>query len=155
MNYKDLIEYIVYEDGDVFSKKYKKFIKPRKNRDGYFVIALYLNGKRYDVLHHRLIANCFISNPFDFEQVNHIDGNKSNNNVNNLEWCDNSYNQKHAIKNGLKKYRKIALFRNGKYIKTFDTIAEAQRETGCSRSGIQRVLRKERKTVSGNEWRYV
>ena len=51
---------------------------------------------------HRLVAKAFIPNPKNLPQVNHIDGVKTNNNFLNLEWCDNSYNQKHAIKNNLK-----------------------------------------------------
>ena len=63
-------------------------------------------GKMYSV--HRLVATAFIPNPLNLPQINHIDGNKDNNCVENLEWCDNSYNQKHASDNGLKDISKMS-----------------------------------------------
>lgn len=62
--------------------------------------------KMYSI--HRLVATAFIPNPLNLPQVNHIDGNKDNNCVENLEWCDNGYNQKHACDNGLKNIAKMS-----------------------------------------------
>ncbi|MFA6069813.1 MAG: NUMOD4 domain-containing protein, partial [Janthinobacterium sp.] len=62
--------------------------------------TVYLNKKRYPV--HRLVAIHFLVNENSFPEVNHIDGNKKNNNVENLEWCNRSFNLKHAYKTGLK-----------------------------------------------------
>ena len=80
-------------------------MKPILNYKGYLQINLRKNGKSYHFVVHRLVAQAFIPNPDNLPQVNHIDGNKQNNNVKNLEWCDNSYNQIHANKMGLNKHR--------------------------------------------------
>lgn len=72
------------------------------DKRGYPRVRLSLNNVKMSFRIHRLVAQAFISNPLNLPQVNHIDGVKTNNAVSNLEWCDNSYNQKHAINNHLK-----------------------------------------------------
>ena len=68
---------------------------------GYMMIQLYRDGRRKAVTIHRLVALAFINNPMNYQQVNHIDGNKNNNDVTNLEWCTPQYNARHAWDNGL------------------------------------------------------
>ena len=80
--------YILYSDGTIFSKNTNKYLKPRLHRDGYLLVAI--KRKNYTV--HRLVAQKFIPNPKSLPQVNHKDGNRQNNNVNNLEWCDHINN---------------------------------------------------------------
>lgn len=80
------------------SKKYWRIKIPKVNDT--------TKGKMYSI--HRLVALTFIPNPHNLPQINHIDGNKDNNCVENLEWCDNSYNQKHAIAHGLKNREKMS-----------------------------------------------
>lgn len=75
-------------------------IKPlQKHNQGYLCVAV---GRRFNDLVHRLVATAFIPNPDNLEFVNHIDGNKHNNNVYNLEWCTRQYNEDHAFSTGLK-----------------------------------------------------
>lgn len=74
--------------------------KPRKN---YIQVELCKKGVRTQYLIHRLVANAFLPNPENKPQVNHKDGDKSNNNLQNLEWVTQSENQKHAIRTGLAK----------------------------------------------------
>ena len=81
-------------------------LKPSTITKGYRGITLTKDKKRYPKKVHRLVAEAFIPNPNNKPQINHIDCNKSNNNVNNLEWCTNSENQKHAFKNGLNSSKK-------------------------------------------------
>lgn len=81
-------------------------LKPSTITKGYKGITLTKGKKRYPKKVHRLVAEAFIPNPNNKPQINHIDCNKSNNNVNNLEWCTNSENQKHAFKNGLNSSKK-------------------------------------------------
>jgi len=71
--------------------------------NGYPIVKLYSNGKGRTSKVHRLIAETFIDNPNNLPQVNHKDGNKLNNAVENLEWCDQSHNIKHAYRTGLSK----------------------------------------------------
>ena len=76
-------------------------LKPATDACGYFRCALSKNNilKTYKV--HRLVAQAFIPNPNNYPQINHIDGNKKNNNAGNLEWCTNSMNQVHAYSHNL------------------------------------------------------
>ncbi|NFG01740.1 hypothetical protein FCV36_05215 [Clostridium sporogenes] len=73
------------------------------NHSGYRRINLYKNGKGKKYYIHRLVAKAFISNVNNYPEVNHIDGNKQNNRVENLEWCTSSQNQIHAFKIGLQR----------------------------------------------------
>jgi hypothetical protein len=96
--------YYALEDGRIFSSKSNKFLKPSYDKQGYARVGLSIgNYKTKTIKIHRLIAETFISNPFNKTDVNHIDGNKSNNDVSNLEWCTRSENCKHAFSIGLNK----------------------------------------------------
>ena len=83
-----------------FYKGRVKILKPFVDKDGYLQIAL-TRSKKFKV--HRLVAQAFISNPEGKPQINHIDGNKMNNHVDNLEWCTSTENNRHAVKIGLMK----------------------------------------------------
>ena len=72
------------------------------HRCGYKRVRISLDNKRQTHYVHRLVAEAFIKNPDKLPQVNHKDGDKTNNHFENLEWCDNGYNQRHAIEMGLK-----------------------------------------------------
>tara|TARA_R110000772_G_scaffold263872_1_gene383918 strand:+ start:44 stop:577 length:534 start_codon:yes stop_codon:yes gene_type:complete len=74
-----------------------------KSRKGYLMVSVKIDGKKYHTSVHRLIALSFIPNPENKPQVNHIDGNKLNNVISNLEWCTNKENHDHARKMGLMK----------------------------------------------------
>lgn len=82
-----------------------KFLKQSINHKGYLEVRLFKNSKSISKIVHRLIALNFIPNPLNLPQINHIDGNKTNNFVNNLEWVSNSQNQLHAYKIGLQPSR--------------------------------------------------
>ncbi len=97
---KNFEEYLINRDGKIYSTKSKKFLTPR-DRNGYLAITLCKNNKRYDFSIHRLIALTFIPNPENKPYINHIDGNKHNNSLENLEWCTGSENVQHAYDTGL------------------------------------------------------
>jgi len=109
MNYIEYEEsYLVYNDGKIYSKKKNRFQKPRQHSNGYLKCTI--NGK--DKYIHRLVAECFLEKQEGFYEVNHKDGVKSNNNVDNLEWTNRSINNKHAFDIGLrtsKEMREISL----------------------------------------------
>lgn len=97
--YKDIGEYIVYRDGRVFSKRSGKFLTPvmGKGKSKYYVVKV---PKRIKL--HRLVAESFNPNPNNLPEVNHLDGNKSNNNDWNLKWSTRLENMQHAYSTGLK-----------------------------------------------------
>ena len=90
--------YCVSKDGEVYGVKRGKLLKPFITEKGYALVDLYKNNVRKHKKVHRLVALAFIPNPDNKEQINHIDFDKLNNKVSNLEWCTNDENQSHAAK---------------------------------------------------------
>jgi NUMOD4 motif/HNH endonuclease len=96
--------YLVSSFGRVKSKpkkrlNYDRFLKPGKNSDGYFSVVLYKKDIKKSFKAHRLVANSFIENLNNLEMVNHIDENKQNNKIENLEWVSRIENGVHRYKN--------------------------------------------------------
>tara|TARA_R110001632_G_scaffold134055_3_gene249216 strand:- start:531 stop:1097 length:567 start_codon:yes stop_codon:yes gene_type:complete len=113
-------QYSVTTDGKVWSKRMGGFLKIITDKKGYSVVSLYKDRKKKVYKNssnkkickiHRLVAMCNIPNPLNKPQVNHIDGDKSNNNVNNLEWNTAKENMQHAIKLGLYTPKKCGMCR--------------------------------------------
>lgn len=100
---KDIGNYIVHSDGKVWSKSWNRFMNPQIHIKGYHRLGI--NKKK--ILLHRLIAQSFIPNPDNLLQINHKNGNKLDNRVENLEWCDQSHNMRHAFLTGLNKSQKL------------------------------------------------
>lgn len=101
--WKDLAEfndrYSISNLGRIYSNLSKKMLKQTRNK-GYLMIKIFNEDgtiKRCSV--HRLVASAFIENPFDYPEINHIDENKENNCVNNLEWCTSKYNANYGKRN--------------------------------------------------------
>ena len=103
-------KYLITNTGKVYSNYLKDFLKPLKNIKGYLQVCLCISKKKkITVSIHRLVAIHFLENPSNKPQVNHIDGCKLNNNVNNLEWNTNKENNKHAIETGLYNPKKCGM----------------------------------------------
>lgn len=93
-------------EGIVRSRKTGNILKHRISWDGYPKVNTKYKSKSFNQSVHRLVAIAYIPNPNSYPQVNHIDGDKNNPYVTNLEWCNNSQNQLHAIKTGLRKVQR-------------------------------------------------
>tara|TARA_R110002073_G_C9002246_1_gene539009 strand:+ start:19 stop:471 length:453 start_codon:yes stop_codon:yes gene_type:complete len=109
--------YLIYDDGKVWSKNRKKFMNAKLKCNGYFQLGLYKNNKRKFFLIHRLVALHYIDNPENKPEVDHIDRNKTNNNVSNLRWVtalENSDNKNKSSNTG-EKYIFIQTIRHYKY----------------------------------------
>lgn len=101
IEYKPFADYLIYKDDTIKSLLTGKNIRKRIGPNGYFQINLYINGKCKTFMLHRLVANAFIPNPNNLPCVNHIDGNKLNNQLSNLEWVTHKDNMRHAFRTGL------------------------------------------------------
>jgi hypothetical protein len=95
--------YSVNKQGDILNNDTKKQLKPTKFSNGYMFVTLCDENGHHKNSVHRLVAKAFVDNPKGYDYVNHIDGNKSNNKAENLEWCTQSENMKHAYGTGLQK----------------------------------------------------
>jgi hypothetical protein len=124
----------------------------KPHHSGY--ICVKIDNKKYAL--HRLVAFVFIDNVENKPFVNHLDGNKTNNCVNNLQWCSVLENNLHAINNNLKKFytRKIAQYdSNNILIKEYNSIVQAMNETNIK--SIKEVLYGNQKTAGGFIWKYL
>ena len=144
----------------------ERILKPGINTKKYFFISLSKNNNQKTYVIHRLVALHFIPNSLNKPQVNHIDSDKSNNYIDNLEWCTHSENIQHAWKNGLcENVRKTASINGKKYcskkVKCIETgiiyisVNEASRQTGFNRTNIAACCRGLRKTANKYTWKYI
>jgi len=101
-NYEKL--YKISNYGRLFSYKSNKILRYSVRPNGYLKYSLYKNGRYEHISMHRLVAQAFIPNPNNYQIVNHIDENKTNNQVDNLEWCTSKYNVNYGT--GIKKRSK-------------------------------------------------
>jgi len=152
--------YLIRESGEIYSLYSNKIRKPRLQNNSYLIADLYVKGVRYQKLVHRLVAETFIDNPLGLPVVNHKDFNKLNNRANNLEWCTYKYNLEYSgtIKRAniatSKAIKQITVNTN-QIIKAFNSIMDAERETGISNSNISECCSGKRKTAGGYKWEIV
>ena len=136
-----------------------KILKESVGNNGYLHIDLHKDGKTKRVLIHRLVASHFLEKQDGADVINHLDCNKENNSVPNLEWCTQSHNIKYAYEQGTKTpphMQKVAQYgENGSLIRIWDSIAEASRELGLKASNIGKVCRGQRHQTGGYKWQYI
>lgn len=165
------INYEANELGDIRLKNSNQLCKQWLDKDGYKIVAL-SNRKIYRA--HRIIALTFIENPEGNPVVNHINHNKQDNRIENLEWVTYSYNSKHSYfdnnrqestQKWVKKVQPLAAEKsktkvvqydlNNNLIAVFNSQREASEKTGVCRSSITRCCTNKRKTAGGYKWKYL
>ena len=147
-NYEGL--YAITSCGKVWSYRRKKFLKPSLNEAGYLRIVLRKDKETKSFYIHRLVAEAYLDNPNNYETVDHIDFDKTNNCLNNLQWMSLSENsRKRRYRGGGKPVSCIELNT------IYPSAAEAARRLNLNRSNISRVCRGELKRTGGYHWKYV
>jgi hypothetical protein len=162
--------YMVSTHGRVLSKKRPGteggILSPVKTEKGYlnYGITIPRKNKSYQPKNYRehyMVLVTWDRMPKEGEECNHLDGNKLNNHISNLEWCSRIENMKHAIETGIMAKRKLykrkiqQVTEHGKVIATFDSIIEASLKTGNLNTSINNALTGFSKSCGGFIWRYI
>ena len=150
-------KYLVSTEGRIYSTKRKRHLNPYISNRGYLHVDLCINGKKESKKLHRLVADAFVPNPEDKPDVNHLDGNKTNCQVHNLEWCTKSENLRHAYQIGLRtpNWKAVSVFDiDGEYLCSFRSMKEAEERTGISHISISRCCCGFTKTAGGFVWKH-
>jgi hypothetical protein len=159
---RDYPNYIIYDNGSIWSDSRNKFLNPWIGTKGYYFVTLCNNGECKNFRIHRLVALHFVPNTNNLTDVNHKDENKGNNNANNLEWINKIENNNYGTRNersgksridnpkcctGVNQYTL-----NNILITQYPSIKEAHRLTGIN--NIVRCCQGERHSAGGYMWRY-
>lgn len=143
------IKSLIYHNGTQ-----ERILVPRTNRNGYSQVLLYKDGNHKTFLVHRLVGKTFLQkSDISFDQINHLDGNKTNNKIDNLEWTNSMLNNRHRVRvlgaSGLPACIKVKCLETNK---VYYSIREAEREYG--RIGLSKVVRKIKghNTYAGLHW---
>ena len=136
----------------------EKILKSRKHKDGYLYVGFYKEGKPKMFSVHRLVAKAFIPNYDNLPQVNHINEDKTDNRVENLEWCSIEYNINYGSRNEkVTKSKSIPILqfsKTGDFIKKWDGIRQVEKELGFNSTHISKCCKGKRKTAYGFIWHY-
>ena len=148
-NYEGL--YAITPEGEVWSYRNKRFLKPYTNDDGYFQVVLMKNGERKYCRVHRLVAEAYIPNTDNLPQVNHKDENKTNNCLQNLEWCSAKYNVNYGTRTEKTKKPILQYSLDGEFIREWSSTTDVGIEV---KKGINNCLRGRAKSAYGYKWVY-
>lgn len=136
----------------------EKILKGLNDKYGYLQVNLYKEGKQKTFKVHRLVAKAFLDNPYNLPQVNHKDEDKTNNCVDNLEWCNCEYNINYGTRTErFIKSKSIPILqfsKNGEFIRRWDGIRQIERELGINRNPISKCCKGKQKTAWNFIWRY-
>ena len=155
-NYEGL--YQVSNFGNVKNIRTGKLLKPFKNTYGYLYLNLSKNGTKRKVRVHRLVAQSFIPNPQNLPQVNHKDEIRTNNSVDNLEWCDAQYNNNYGTrtKRSAESHQKpiLQFDKNGNFIREWVGQCEASNKLNIPQGNICNFCNGIRSSAGGYIWKY-
>lgn len=156
-NYEGI--YAITENGEVWSYKSKKFLKPKTKASGYLEVTLCKEGIKKSHLVHRLVAEAYIPNPEGLPQVSHIDESRDNNNVNNLCWASAAINCNMPLHLERKSKSQMNNATSKKVLcveldTIYPSMSEAARQLECSPQAIRHAVIKGTKSM-GYHWRYV
>lgn len=143
--------YAITSCGKVWSYKSQKFLKPAKDKDGYYDVSLYKDGERKHFKVHRLVAQAYIPNPNNLPLINHKNERKTDNYVSNLEWCDAKYNNNYGTRKDLNKTPVYCV----ELDQMFDSASDAARQLEIDNSSISKCCKGKYKTCGGYTWRYI
>lgn len=148
-------QYSVTENGQVYSSKCNRYLRPKTDKYGYKAVSLSKNGKPKHFTVHRLVAMVFVPNPYGYPCVNHINELKTDNRSSNLEWCTIEHNDNHGSRN-----TRISKTKSKKPVvrtlitgeqQVFLGVKDAFRKTGIAHSQVSRFCR----DSNNKEWRYL
>lgn len=156
---KTLIDYpgyIITKDGAIYSSKSQKYLSLKQHSSGYISVSL-SNKVKKDFYVHVLVATLYLPMIPGKSVVNHIDRDKSNNKLVNLEWVTDSENTVHAVETGVNSYTKgvIQYDNNCKELNTYSSVREASCNSGVDSSSIVRVCKGRQKTAGNYFWKYL
>ena len=153
-------KFLISNYGKVFSKDKNSEEKMFLSGRGYYSISVWFGSRknRKNYIVSRLVAKAFIPNPNNLPQVNHIDGNKLNNCVDNLEWCSASYNNIHAIKTGLRTYKNrmksVAKIKDGIVVEEYGSMTEACIKNNVDSKQMWCVLNHKKGNIQAKGFKY-
>ena len=144
-------EYKINRKGQILSLLTDQYASVSVDSKGYLKVTLHKDGHAHTKRVHILVAEAFIPNPDNLPVVNHIDGNKQNPAVTNLEWTTFSENTQHAHRTGLiKKTSNKAVIRSDSTV--YATVTQAALENNVCKSAISKALHDPRRTINGYKW---
>ena len=146
-------DYIIFSSGEIYSNKTHKYLKGNINNQGYKVVTLTHNKKKKGYSLHRLVAETFLDNPNNLPAVNHIDGNKQNNNISNLEIINKKQNALHSNYILNKNVKPVLKYLDNGEIIEYPSLSYAARENKITPSGILYAINNHSRTKN-SFWEY-
>lgn len=156
---------LIYRKNGQISKTQGKILSPGIDKYGYYIVVL-CNGKKETKTVHRIVALAFINNPNNLPEIDHKDGNRKNNKVENLRWVTRKENANnpisklrysHAAKQ-IKNYKylmqSVRQIKDGKVIAEYESMREAERQTNIAHSSIKKAINGKLKNAGGFQWEY-